>query len=177
MQFSTNYHPICWWYIFHGEGGKNSVDSLMGILHKFGVASGLEINWHRNIAYWWGRERLSRWVRKYQWKWATNIDLSKLLDMPFDLQLQLQVVDQFLENMVKNKLQYWSSTNLLLTWQTLIVNWVLMSSLWNTIIVWARSKRVIGRIKFLLCNYLWYGSENMARARVGWDDCTARCQK
>lgn len=36
----------------NGKGKKTSVDNLMGILHKFGGASGLEINWHRNVAYW-----------------------------------------------------------------------------------------------------------------------------
>ena len=28
------------------------------------------------------------------------------------------------------------------------------------------------KIKALLCNCLWYGLENKAKARVSWDDCT-----
>jgi hypothetical protein len=47
-----------------------------------------------------------------------------------------------------------------------------MSSLWYFIAVWAGSKKVLGRIKILLRNYFWSGSENTARARVNWDDCT-----
>lgn len=60
--------------------------------------------------------------------------------------------------------------NVSLVGQTLIVNQVLMSSLWYFIIVWARTKKHLGEIKALLCNYLWYGSENMIRAHVSWDN-------
>ena len=31
-----------------------SADNLVGILHKFGIAYGLEINWHKSVAYWCG---------------------------------------------------------------------------------------------------------------------------
>jgi hypothetical protein len=86
--------------------------------------------------------------------------------------MELQDVDQFLVNRVKGKLKYWTSTNLSLVGRTLIVNQVLMSSLWYFIAVWVGSKKLLGRIKALLCNYLWSGSENTARAQVNWDDCT-----
>jgi len=80
---------------------ENSVDNLVGILHKFGIASRLEINWHNNVANWCGRERPPRWVKKYQWKWAATGDLPRLLSTPFGLQLEVHDVDQFLKNMVK----------------------------------------------------------------------------
>jgi hypothetical protein len=68
-------------------------------------------------------------VEKYQWKWATIGDLSKLLGTPFGLKMELQDVDQFLVNRVKGKLKYWTFMNLSLAGRTLIVNQVLMSSL------------------------------------------------
>ena len=54
--------------------------------------------------------------------------------------------------------------------RTLIVNHVLMSSLWYFIIIWARSKRVLGKIKTLFRNYLWIGAKNATRAHASWDD-------
>jgi len=45
-----------------------------------------------------------------------------------------------------------------------------MSSLWYFIGVWVGSKRVLGILKALLHNYLWYGSVNTTGARVNWDD-------
>ena len=81
-------------------------------------------------------------------------------------------MDQFLVNMVRGKLKYWTSTNLSLARWTLIVNQFLMSSLLYFIVVWVGSKRVIGRIEALFHNYLWSGSQNIAKARVSWEDCT-----
>lgn len=60
--------------------------------------------------------------------------------------------------------------NLSLVGRTLIVNQVLMSSLWCFITVWAGSKKIIWKIKALLRNYLWSGSENIATTCVSWDD-------
>jgi hypothetical protein len=68
---------------------ETSVDHIVGIFHKFGNASAFEVNWHKNVAYWCSRGRPPRWVEKYQWKWATIGDLSKLLGMPFGLKLEL----------------------------------------------------------------------------------------
>ena len=74
-------------------------------------------------------------------------------------------------NMVKGKLKYWSSTNLSLARRTLIVRQILMPSLWYYIVVRVGSMKLLG-IKPLLRKYVWSGSENTARARVSWDDCT-----
>jgi hypothetical protein len=46
----------------------------------------------------------------------------RLLNTLFGLHLELQNVDQFLINMVKVKLRYWSSIHLLLVGRTLMVN-------------------------------------------------------
>lgn len=45
-----------------------------------------------------------------------------------------------------------------------------MSSLWYFIPIWAGLSKVLGKIKALLCNYLWLDSENKPRPHVSWDD-------
>lgn len=47
-----------------------------------------------------------------------------------------------------------------------------MSSLWYFIADWAGLTKILGKIKALLCNYLWSSSENTTRVCVRWDDCT-----
>lgn len=151
---------------------ESNVDKFLGILHKFRTTFGLEINQHKFVAYWCGRGLRLGWVEKYHWKWAANGNLSKLLGMPFGLDLELRHVDQIWRNRVKSKLKYWSSTTLLLAWQILIVNKVFMSSCWYFITVWASSKRILGKIKVLLCNYFSYGFDNTTKARVSQDNST-----
>lgn len=71
-------------------------------------------------------------------------------------------------------LELHASMPLLLVGRTLIVNQTLMSSLWCFIAVWIGSKKILSleKIKVLLCNYLWFGSENTAITIVTWDGCT-----
>jgi hypothetical protein len=39
---------------FTVKAEETNVDYFVGILHKFGNASGLKINWHKSVAYWCG---------------------------------------------------------------------------------------------------------------------------
>lgn len=112
-----------------------SVDNLVAILRSFGLAFDLEINWHKNMVYWCGQGIWPGWVEIFPWKWAANGDLFKLFDTPFGLHLEFQNVDQYVINMVKAKLRYWSSTQLSLVGRILIVNQMLISSLWYFIVV------------------------------------------
>jgi hypothetical protein len=41
--------------LFPLRAEEASVDNQTGILHNFGLDSGLEINWYKNVVYWCGR--------------------------------------------------------------------------------------------------------------------------
>ena len=60
----------------------------------------------KSVAYWCGQGWVPRWVGIYQWKWAANGDLSKLLGTPFGLKLELQDIDQLFIVRVKGKPKY-----------------------------------------------------------------------
>ena len=53
----------------------------------------LESNWNKNMAYWCDRGTPLGWMKIFQWKQAANGDLSKLLNTPLGLCLELQNVD------------------------------------------------------------------------------------
>lgn len=89
---------------FTMKANNYSLDNLVGIMHKFGLAFGLMINWTKSVAYWCDRGIPPRWVRKHQWKWALPSDLFKLLGTPFGLQLDLKNIDQLMLGQVKNEL-------------------------------------------------------------------------
>ena len=154
---------------------QGSVSNLVNILHSFTLASGLFINWEKSGAYWAGMAAFSpNWAHAFGWTWAAEGSITKLLRTPFGLSLSTTNSDQFLIDKVKSKLTYWSTTKLSLAAQRLIVNQVLMSTLWYFIAVWARSRKAIKQIQGLLCNYLWSGREHRARARVAWNTCTKK---
>lgn len=76
---------------------KPCMDELVRLLEVFSRAFGMEINWHKSCAYW--IDRLTpkpTWLKQYNWPWAEENKLSKLLGTPFGLNLQILDVYQFL---------------------------------------------------------------------------------
>ena len=58
------------------------VDNIVGIPYKFGIASKLEINWHKSVAYWYGQGRLRRWVGNIPMKVGRNWRFDKTIRHP-----------------------------------------------------------------------------------------------
>lgn len=160
---------------FTVRANLDSTSTLVNILQSFSLASGLLINWAKSGAYWQGRNaQRPAWSQNFGWSWIPEGNLSKLLGSPFGLSISTADIDNFLVDKVRRKLTYWTSTKLSLAGRRLIVNQVLMSTLWYFIGVWAGSRSVLKQIKSLLRNYLWAGRKHRARARVAWDTCTKK---
>ena len=132
-----------------------SVSTLINILHSFSLPSGLLINWSKSGAYWEGRNRpRPAWTQNFDWTWIPEGNISKLLGSPFGLSVSTADIDHFLMEKIRKKLTYWTSTKLSVAGRRLIVNQVLLSTLWYFIGVWAGSRKVIKQIQTLLRNYL-----------------------
>ena len=92
---------------FMVRGEKRYIDEMVRILQVFSAASGMEINWEKSSAYWFDRfTHKPEWLNEYQWQWATEGELSKLLGTPFGLNLKTLDVDQFLYGKITKKLEY-----------------------------------------------------------------------
>ena len=70
------------------------------------------------------------------------------------------------------KLKFWSAQHLSLASRVVIVNSVLLSTLWFFVSIWGGSLTVLRKIRSTLANYLWSGTPVRAPARVPWADCT-----
>ena len=76
---------------------KKYIDEMVRILQVFNATSGMEINWEKSSAYWFDRfTHKPEWLNEYQWQYATEEELSKLLGTSFELNLKTLDVDQFL---------------------------------------------------------------------------------
>ena len=151
---------------------KRYVDELVHILKVFSETSGMEINWEKSSAYWFDKfTHKPEWLTRYNWLWAKEGDLSKLLGTPFGLNLNVHDVDQFLHNKISRKLDYWSTMNLSLAGRVVICNQVLLSTLWFFTTVWGGSNKILRKIRGAIRNYLWSGKEQLTRTRVSWREC------
>ena len=157
------------------RGVKKDIDEMVRILKTFSEASGMEINWTKSCAYWYDKyTHKPDWLAGYNWKWAEEGDLSKLLGTPFGLNLNTPDVDSFLYSKISKKLDYWSTMKLSLAGRIVICNQVLLSTLWFFIMVWGGSNKILKKIRGAIRNYLWSGKEQHSRTRVSWRECCLR---
>lgn len=92
-------------------------------------------------------------------------DLSKLLGTPFGLNLNTLDVDQFLYQKISKKLDYWSNMRSPLVGRAIICNNVLLSTLWFFITAWGGSRKIIGKIRGAIQNYLWSGKKSISHVQ------------
>jgi hypothetical protein len=91
------------------------------LLQLFGQASGLQINWNKSTAYWFSIEPAPPWLANFDFPWAIERNVSKLLGTPFGLKLDTQDIDAFFLEKVNNKLRYWMNVQFSLVGQATIV--------------------------------------------------------
>ncbi len=90
---------------------------------------------------------------------------------PLGLGIQVEDMDKFMMEKIKKKLSLKWCTKLSLAWTTLIVNRVLLSTLWYFITSWVQFRRVMQQIQMLLHNCLWAKREHTFRRKIKWKDC------
>jgi hypothetical protein len=72
---------------------------------------------------------------------------SALKITPLGINLHITDVDDFFYEKIRKKLFYWASIYFSLTSRILIVNSLLLSSLWFSIMIWGRTLNTIRKIR------------------------------
>jgi hypothetical protein len=152
---------------------RENMESLTRLLHLFWLATGLQMNWGKSIGYYFDRGDPPAWLRDFECSWAAPGELAKLLGAPFGIELSTEDIDQFLIEKIELKLHYWTTLRLSLAARAVVVNMVLLSTLWYFITLWGGSLKATRIIKSNLMNFLWSGSTHRTRVRVNWSDCCA----
>jgi hypothetical protein len=124
-------------------GNQSNFARLIHLLDSYGLALGLFMNWHKSLAYWVSLIPTCLWLDLLPCPWALLNELSKLLDTPFGLKISTLEVDKFLYQKLQKKKDYWSGTHLSLAGRSVIVNSVLLSTLWYFICIWGGSLKII----------------------------------
>ena len=116
----------------------------------------MEINWEKSSAYWFDKfTHKPEWLSVYNWRWAEEGDLFKLLGIPFGLNLNVSDIDNFLYSKISRKLAYWSTMKFSLAGRTLVCNHVFLFILWFFISFWGGSNKILNKIIGAIRNYLW----------------------
>ena len=153
------------------DGNKENMDRALNVVHRFGAASGAKLNLHKSVGIW-----LSNMERTWQWgeaaglKWLLPGEITRYLGFPFGLRIPQQEKDNKMLSQIRKHLAIWSTQKLSLAGRIMIVNQVVLSSIWYLASCTDLSGKALKLAKALVRNYMWSGQrEAGARARVKWD--------
>jgi hypothetical protein len=158
-------------------GVECNIHSVTSLLSCFGTTTGLVYNPHKSVTYWFGVGAPPTWLQVFGCQVAVENHLSKLLGTPFGISLATQDIDGFLHQKILKKFTYWRKQFLSLPGRRVIINSILLSTLWFFIQIWTGSNLVIKKIRASLRDFLWSGANGTPIARVSWEDyCAAHDQ-
>lgn len=106
------------------------------MLGSFHEAFGLELNWAKSTDHWIAHTPPLLWLNILTCLWANDQSMATSLGTPFGIDLRTQDVDEVLQAKVPKKLTYWTFVQLSLADGAVIVNFVLLSTLWFFIVIW-----------------------------------------
>jgi hypothetical protein len=90
---------------------------------------------------------------------------------PLGLGIQVEDMDKFTMEEIIKKPSLKCCTKLSLAWTTLILNRVLLSTLWYFITSWVQFRKVMQQIRMLLHKYLWAKRGHTIDRKIKWKDC------
>ena len=142
------------------KGDLPTIEAAFQILDDFHLASSLQTNWTKLLAYWFSSNPVPPWLGELRCPWTLLDQLAKLLGTPIGINVSVPDLDDFLLAKITKKLKYWMALHLSLAARVVVVNSMLSSMLWFFITVWGGSFTIMRCIRGLLCNYFWLGSES-----------------
>jgi hypothetical protein len=154
-------------------GEELSAKEGVHTLQTFCLGCGLVLNWEKSCGYWKdGRSGWPGWSEQLGVTWIDEEDdISKLLGTPFGLSMSSQSMDDFIKERVNKSLRYWCTTKVNSTGRGIVVNKILLSSIFFFISIWGGSKKGVTRIKSSMASYMWSDTTNHARSKVAWLQC------
>jgi hypothetical protein len=123
--------------------------------------------------FWASPNAPPEWLLDKNFKWIPKGTFIRYLRCQVGLELALeQQIGPLLQGM-RRKLIYCSIAKLSLATRVVIVNHVLLASMWSILSSWIFSKTNILKIQRLVRNFLWFGNAgDVAKANVAWETIT-----
>ena len=152
------------------HGSLQNLKRLELGLQTFCKASGAKINWNKSMALWISKGPPPQWMPHQDFRWIQRgIGVRYLgCQIGVDLPAKLQIAPMLLT--IKKKLLFWSSAKLSFAGRVVVVNHVILSTLWYIASCWIFSRACIGQLRRLIRNFLWSGREGTsAAAKVSWE--------
>ncbi len=112
------------------KGSVLNLNKLKKALEVFCIGSGAKLNWNKTVGFWIGESATPNWQPHPEFRWIPEGVSVRYLGCQVGVNISpaSQIVP--LLNCIRRKLLYWSSKRLSWAGRIVVVNQVLLSSMW-----------------------------------------------
>ena len=127
------------------------------------------MNWSKTTGFWVGESSIPEWCPHPEFRWIPEGTTLRYLGCQVGINVSPEAQIVPLLNCIRRKFIYWSTKSLSFAGRVIVVNQVLLSTMWYVTSCWIFVKSAIGKIQRLIRNFLWSGGDgSFARAKVAW---------
>ncbi len=155
------------------KGTPANMDRAQEVLKTFCRASRAKVNWSKSATIWASRrDKNWEWGEAEGLKWIPKGRGTRYLGIQVGFHLPPEANFAAMMLTLKRKLINWSTNKLSLAGRILVLNQVLLASIWYLAAYWNPDPKMCDQIRRLIRNFIWGGKEAPARAKVRWDTLT-----
>ncbi|MCO5591071.1 hypothetical protein L7F22_045048 [Adiantum nelumboides] len=149
---------------------SNTLDRLQSTLFVICCASVSLINWHKSSGFVVGVDDVCAWGEHQGFTWVAPGQTCRYLGFHVGLEVSSRQQFEPVLASIRRKLCNWASMHLSLAGRALVVNQVLLARVWFTTSCWTLYSRALSRLRCLVRNFLWGGSDGTrdTRPQVSW---------
>ncbi len=155
------------------HGTMANLKRVQAMLERFCLGSGARLNWSKTVAFWVSENPLPSWLPHPGFRWIPEGVAIRYLGCQVGINILPELQISPVLHSIRKKLMYWSTKQLSLAGRIVIVNQVLLSSMWYITSCWIFVKSAISQIQRLIRNFLWSGGDGTwTRSKVAWSTIT-----
>jgi len=152
------------------QGTRKNMERAQKVLNIFCKASGAKINWNKSCAIWASkRDKEWEWGREVGLQWIPKGKGVRYLGIQVGFHLPPEANFDKILSALKGKLINWSTCYLSLAGRILVVNQVLLASMWYLATTWNPNPMMCSQIRGVVRNFIWSGKADNVRAKVKWE--------
>ena len=149
------------------RGTHDNLTRLQNALEKVCLGLGAKLNWNKTVGFWVSDLPLPNWLPHPNFRWISEGMAVRYLGFQVGINLSPELQIAPLLYSIRKKLMYWSAKRLSLAGRIVIVNHVLLASMWYVTSCW------IFVIQRLIPNYLRSGGEDgLSCPKIAWSTLT-----
>ncbi|KAL3682785.1 hypothetical protein R1sor_000807 [Riccia sorocarpa] len=147
---------------------RQNLISAQNLLHTFGLASGLQVEWGKSSARWLSNsQQRPTWTLDLDWTWVPPDNVEKFLGFYFRDGLDEDGIYEAIKTKVLTKINSPLLRSTTVHGRVVIANHIIYGIRWFVLPIWSANRAKLRKIEGLILRYVWGGNEaKKSRHRV-----------